>query len=183
MRYVFAFLLACLLLQGCSSSQPTSVPDDLRIASEQLQQTDIVPSATALAPSVALPTPTEEWYEYAGCENLSHPRYPKLLLYPDYRDLIHTSAPTDLAEIRSTTFRSSAAASTILAWYREQALADAWQEEQFTATTSEYVYTANAICGPAFSMIIAVTSDDSGSIVTMTREFSGPFSTEFWPKD
>ncbi|WP_110519743.1 hypothetical protein [Herpetosiphon llansteffanensis] len=182
MRYVFAFLLACLLLQGCSSSQPTIVTDDLRIASEQLQQTDIVPSATAIPPSVVPPTPTEEWYEYAGCENLSRPLYPQRLLYPDYRDLTQTDIPTPPIEVRHTTFRSSAAASTILAWYREQALADAWQEKQFTATMSRYEY-GNGVCGPAFEITITVTSDATDSIVTMTREFSGPFSTELWPKD
>ncbi|MFD3166531.1 hypothetical protein [Herpetosiphon sp. NSE202] len=182
MRYVFAILLLGLLFQGCGASQSTIVTDDLRIASEQLMQTDVVPSVTVIPSSVAMPTPTEEWYEYAGCENLSRPLYPQRLLYPDYRNLLQTDIPTPPIEVRHTTFRSSASTTTILEWYREQALASDWQEKQFTATMSQYEY-GNGVCGPAFEITITVTSDATDSIVTMTREFSGPFSTELWPKD
>lgn len=183
MNYVFAMLVACLLLQGCGSIPQAGAPNNHGGATELIMPTTVFPSATIVSTVVPDPTPTDEWYEYAGCETLSHPRYPQRLLYPDYRDLIQTSTPTDLSEMRSTTFTSSASATTIMEWYREQALAAAWQEKHVTATMSEYVYTANAVCGPAFSMTVAVTSDATGSVVTIIREMSGPFSPAGWPPD
>lgn len=183
MKYVFAILVACLLLQGCGSIPQAGDPTPHGGATEPMMPTTVRPSAPMVSTAVPGSTPTDEWYEYAGCETLDYPRYPQLLLYPDYRDLIQASTPTDLSEMRSTTFKSSASATTILAWYREQALAAAWQEEHATAIMSEYVYTANAVCGPAFAMTVAVTSDALGSTVTITREMSGPFSPTNWPKD
>ncbi|MBM7843431.1 hypothetical protein [Herpetosiphon giganteus] len=184
MNYVFVLLLAVVLLQGCDSTPQSSIPQESVLATATIMQAKLLPSATPVQATLTQPTPTEEeWYEYRGCETLDHPVYPQRLLYPDYSNLTQTETPTDIAAIRHTTFSSSAPSATILAWYREQALAAAWQEKQFSATTSRYSYTANGVCGPAFGMTITVTDDAAGSMVSITREISGPFSVKNWPQD
>ena len=169
-----------------ATTPPRDLPTTV-VTTAPIRMADTIPSATAVPSAVPAPTPTwdESESEYAGCETVSEtlPIYPQRLLYPDYRDLSQTITTSELPLVRHTTYRSSAAADTILAWYREQARAAFWKEISVTTTTIKYDYGAIGMCGPVFAITIAVTGDAEGSMVAFTREFSGPFSPLDWPSD
>jgi hypothetical protein len=130
-----------------------------------------------------LPVTPSPLAEYSGCENLSSPEYPRRLLYPDYRDLRQEKIADDFTIVRQTTYTSAAPPADILSWYREHALADGWDEDEFTSMTSRYAYLVNGVCTPAFEMTIVITTDQTLSYVRIDREISGPFSPLDWPED
>lgn len=190
MRYVFGILFLLTLLQACASGnqairQPAASATSLAATSiptappATRADAQIQPRTTA---SPLPPTPTIQ-EEYGGCDKLDHPVYPRRLLYPDHADLRQENIADDFTVVRHTTYASPAPPADILAWYREQARADLWEEDEFLSMSSRYIYSANGLCSPAFEMTIAITTDQSLSYVTMDREISGPFSPLDWPED